>query len=76
LAKNVPRQKAMKIDSIGHKSRENAPFGAVLHHTKDVYKPAGSRVMNFESFERKKDDKKNTATNLQPSQKKGASSNR
>jgi hypothetical protein len=32
--------------------------------------------MIFESFERKKDDKKNTATNLQPTQKNGASSNR
>jgi len=30
----------MKKDNNGHKSRENAPFGAVLHHTKDVYKPA------------------------------------
>jgi len=32
--------------------------------------------MIFESFERKNDDKKNTATNLQPSQKNGATSNR
>jgi hypothetical protein len=40
LAKDVPRQKAMKIAGIGYKSRENAPFDAVLHHTKDVYKPA------------------------------------
>lgn len=30
----------------------------------------------LKSFERKKDDRKNTATNLQPSQKNGASSNR
>jgi len=66
----------MKIAGNGHKSRENAPFDAVLHHTKDVYKPARSRVMIFESFERKKEDKKNTATNLQPSQKNEASSNR
>lgn len=33
-------EKAMKIAGIGHKSCENEPFDAVLHHTKDVYKPA------------------------------------